>query len=157
MQEFEKKNLKKFIPRLVAFKTTLSFGINSLCSYSSELDQIQIMWPFWPKLPLYEKTLAFKGHEGQERPSNFLFVKFWEVKPMRKSFFFKNMQFLLKQNLSMVEYEGVYFTSAWPFWPLKANFLTSNHFYYCPSVMVKIWGISVKFLAWSKNGPKEQK
>ena len=33
---------------------------------------------------------------------------------MRKSFFFKNMQFLLKQNLSMVEYEGVYFTSAWP-------------------------------------------
>ena len=121
MQEFEKK-IKKFIPRLVAFKTTLSFGINSLCSYSTELDQIQIMWPFWPKLPLYEKTLAFKGHEGQERPSNFLFVKFWEVKPMRKSFFFKNMQFLLKQNLSMVEYEGVYFTSAWPFWPLKVNF-----------------------------------
>ena len=110
----------------MAFKTTLSFGINSLCSYSSELDQIQIMWPFWPKLPLYEKTLAFKGHEGQERPSNFLFVKFWEVKPMRKSFFFKNMQFLLKQNLSMVEYEGVYFTSAWPFWPLKAKFFHQN-------------------------------
>ena len=128
MQEFEKKSSKKFIPRLVAFKTTLSFGINFLCSYSSELNQIQIMWPFWPKLSFYEKTLAFKGHEGQERPSNFLLLKFGQVKSSAKSFFFKNMQFLLKQNLSLVEFEGVYFTSAWPSWPLKAKNFSPKDF-----------------------------
>ena len=61
LQEFQKK---KFIPRLVAFKTTLSFGINFLWSYPSGLNQIQIMWPIWPKLSFYEKTLALKGHKG---------------------------------------------------------------------------------------------
>ena len=80
----------------MAFKTTLSFGINFLCSYSSELNQIQIMGPFWPKLSFYEKTLAFKGHEGQERLSNFLFLKFWQVKFSAKSFFFKKYAFFAK-------------------------------------------------------------
>ena len=32
------------------------------------------------------------------------------------------MHFLFLQNLSLVEFEVVCFTSAWPFWPLKVNF-----------------------------------
>ena len=123
MQEFEKKSSKKFIPRPAAFKTTLSFGINFLWSHPSELNQIQIMWPFWPKLSFYEKTLAFKGHEGQERPSNFFGDKLREVNFIAESFFSKNIQLLSLQNLCSIAFHGVCFTSAWLWWPLKAKII----------------------------------
>ena len=42
------------------------------------------------------------------------------------------MYFLFYQNLSWVELEGVYVTSAWLSWPLKAKFLLSkDSFYNC--------------------------
>ena len=54
---------------------------------------------------------------------------FYEKEEVQSHSFVKNMHFLLKQNLSMVEYEGVYFTSAWPSWPLKANFFSPKYFF----------------------------
>ena len=71
MLEFVKKSFWKNYPRLPAFKTTFSFGINFLWSYPSELNQIQIMRLFWVKLYLHHKILAFKGQEG---PITLLFV-----------------------------------------------------------------------------------
>ena len=54
----------------------------------------------------------------------------WGSKTYEKVILFlKNMQFSLKQNLSMVEYEGVYFTSAWPFWPLKAKIFSPKYLF----------------------------
>ena len=129
LQEFEKKSSKKFIPRPVAFKTTLSFGFNFLCSYPSDFNQIQIMWPFWPKLPFYEKTLAFKGHQGQERPSNFFQPNLAEQNFIAKSFILENMHFLFSEHSHIVACKGVYFTSAWPCWPLKAKIFSSKHFF----------------------------
>ena len=78
----------------MAFKTTLSLGINSLCSYSSELNQIQIMWLFWPKKFFQFIILAFKGQEGQERPYNFFQPNSAEQNFIAKSFILKNMHFL---------------------------------------------------------------
>ena len=59
VQEFVKKRLLKNVPRLPAFKTTFSFWKNFLWSYPSKLNQIQIMWLFWPKIYFHFKILAF--------------------------------------------------------------------------------------------------
>ena len=92
--EFEKKVFKKDYPRLAAFKTTFSLGINFLWNYLSELNQIQIMWLFWPKICFHSKILAFKGQEGQERPCNFFRRNWREQNFIAKSFILKNMQLL---------------------------------------------------------------
>ena len=76
------------------FPQHLSLGINFLWSYPSELNQIQIMWLFWPKINFHSKILAFKGQEGQERPSNFFQPNSAEQNCIAKSFIFKNMHFL---------------------------------------------------------------
>ena len=55
----KKKVFWKNVPRLPAFKTTFSFWKNFLWSYPSKLNQIQIMWLFWPKIYFHFKILAF--------------------------------------------------------------------------------------------------
>ena len=92
--EFEKKVFKKDYPRLAAFKTTFSLGINFLWSYPSELNQIEIMWLFWPKICSHSIILAFKGQEGQERPYNFFQPNSAKQNFIAKSFILKNMHFL---------------------------------------------------------------
>ena len=128
-QFLKKKSSKKFVPRPAAFILTLIFIVNSLWSCPSDLHQIWIMWLTLPKLSFHEKFLAFKGQQGQQRPSIFLLLKFGQQKFIAKWIFFKNMHFLFIQTLSLVEFEGVCFTSAWPFWPLKVNFFSSNNFF----------------------------
>ena len=97
VQEFLKKVFWKNVPRLPAFKTTLSFKINFLWSYPLEFNQIQIMWLFWLKLHFHQKILAFKGREGQERPCNFFQHSLAVINFIAKSFFFKNMQLLFSK------------------------------------------------------------
>ena len=92
--EFEKKVFKKDYPRLAAFKTTFSLGINFLWSYPSELNQIEIMWLFWPKICSHSIILAFKGQEGQERPYNSFQPNSAKQNFIAKSFILKNMHFL---------------------------------------------------------------
>ena len=60
--------------------------------------------------------------------SIFILWMYLQVKFSAKSFFFKNMHFLLKQNFSLVEFEGVYFSSAWPSWPLRAKIFSPKDF-----------------------------
>ena len=55
----KKKVFWKNVPRLPAFKTTFSFWKNFLWSYPSKLNQIQIMWLFWPKIYFHFKILVF--------------------------------------------------------------------------------------------------
>ena len=139
MLEFEKKVYEKNHPRPAAFKTTFSFGIDFLWSHPSKLNQIQIMWSFWHKLYFHAIILAFKGQEGQKRPSNFFLLNSAEQNFITKSFIFKKMQLLFFVTSRTASYQGVYFTSAWPCWPLKANFFSPNNFYYHPRLMVKVW------------------
>ena len=91
---WKKKVFKKDYPRLAAFKTTFSLGINFLWSYPSELNQIEIMWLFWPKICSHSIILAFKGQEGQERPYNFFQPNSAKQNFIAKSFILKNMHFL---------------------------------------------------------------
>ena len=91
---FKKKVFWKNVPRLPAFKTTLSFKINFLWSYTLEINQIQIMLLLWLKLHFHQKILAFKGWEGQERPCNFFQHSLAVINLISMSFFFKNMQLL---------------------------------------------------------------
>ena len=92
--EFEEKSFLKKYPRPAAFKTTFRFGINFLWSYSSELNQIQTIWLFWPKIYCQSIILAFKGQEGQERPYNFFQPNSAKQNFIAKSFILKNMHFL---------------------------------------------------------------
>ena len=94
VQEFVKKVFWKNVPRLPAFKTTFSFWKNFLWSYPSKLNQIQIMWLFWPNINFHSKILAFKGQEGQERPSNFFRHKSAKQNSIAKLFIFKHIHFL---------------------------------------------------------------
>ena len=135
---FEKKVLKKFVPRPAAFKSTVSFITDFLWSYSSYLHQIWIIWLILHNLSFHEKKLTFKGQEGQERPCNFLFQNFWELRLMQNQFLSKKNHFWFIQNLNLVEFEGVYCTVAYPCWPLKAEKFSSKHFSLRKWSMVKI-------------------
>ena len=92
--EFEKKVFKKDYPRLAAFKTTFSLGINFLCRYPSESNQIQTMWLFWQNINFLSKILASKGQEGLERPYNSFRRNSREQNIIAKSFIFENIQLL---------------------------------------------------------------
>ena len=116
------------VSRPAASDLTLTFVINFQKNFLSELYQIQIMWLFLPKLSLHEKILAFKGQEGQERSCNFLFQNFWELRLVQIWFLWKMNHFWFIQKLNLVEFKGVYFTVAWPSWPLKAKIFFIERF-----------------------------
>ena len=102
------------------------------------------------------KKLTFKGQEGQERPCNFLFQNFWELRLMQNQFLSKKNHFWFIQNLNLVEFEGVYCTVAYPCWPLKAKKFSSKHFFLRKWSMVKIWLISIHWFLRYRGGSKSQ-
>ena len=93
MLELVKKVFRKNDPRLPAFKTAFSFGINFLWSHPLELNQIQIMCLFWLKLNFRQKILACKGQEGQKRPCNFFGHNLAEINFIAKSFLLVPLNF----------------------------------------------------------------
>ena len=145
------------VSRPAAFDLTLTFVINLLKNFQSEFYQTQIMWLFLPKLSLHEKILAFKGQEGQERSCNFLFQNFWELRLMQIRFLWKMNNFWFIQKLNLVEFKGVYFTVAWPSWPLKAKIFSSKDFFLKKLCMVKIMLFSVYWLPRYRRGPKSKR
>ena len=76
------------------------------------------MVSFQCELSFNETNLAFKGRKAKKGHITFCLESLTGIEVI----LFKKLYFLLIQTLSMVEYEWVYFTSAWPSWPLKANF-----------------------------------
>ena len=100
--------------------------------------------------------MTFKGQEGQERPCNFLFQNFWELRLMQNQFLSKKNHFWFIQNLNLVEFEGVYCTVAYPCWPLKAKKFSSKHFFLRKWSMVKIWLISIHWFLRYRGGSKSQ-
>ena len=118
------------------------------------MNQIQIMWLFWLKLYLHHKILAFKGQEGQERPSNFFQPNLAEQNFIAKSFILENMHFLFSEHSHIVACKGVYFTSAWPCWPLKAKIFSSKHFFLYNWWMFKVWIFSLHWFFVFRGGPK---
>ena len=145
------------VSRPAASDLTLTFVINFQKNFLSELYQIQIMWLFLPKLSLHEKNLAFKGQEGQERSCNFLFQDFWELRLMQIRFLWKMNHFLFIQKLNLVEFKGVYFTVAWPSWPLKAKIFSSKDFFSKKLYMVEIMLFFVYWLLRYRRGPKSKR
>ena len=145
------------VSRPAASDLSLNFVINFQKNFLSELYQIQIMWLFLPKLSLHEKNLAFKGQEGQERSCNFLFQDFWELRLMQIRFLWKMNHFLFIQKLNLVEFKGVYFTVAWPSWPLKAKIFSSKDFFSKKLYMVEIMLFFVYWLLRYRRGPKSKR
>ena len=145
------------VSKPAAFDLTLTFAINFLNNFLSELYQIQIMWLFLPKLSLHEKNLAFKGQEGQERSCNFLFQNFWELRLVQIWFLWKMNHFWFIQKLNLVEFKGVYFTVAWPSWPLKAKIFSSKDCFFKKLCMVEILLFSVYWLPRYRRGPKSKR
>ena len=145
------------VSRPAASDLTLTFVINFQKNFLSELYQIQIMWLFLPKLSLHEKNLAFKGQEGQERSCNFLFQNFWELRLVQIWFLWKMNHFWFIQKLNLVEFKGVYFTVAWPSWPLKAKIFSSKDFFSKKLYMVEIMLFFVYWLLRYRRGPKSKR
>ena len=127
-----------------------------LWSYSSYLHQIWIIWLILHNLSFHEKKLTFKGQEGQERPCNFLFQNFWELRLMQNQFLSKKNHFWFIQNLNLVEFEGVYCTVAYPCWPLKAKKFSSKHSFLRKWSMVKIGLIYIHWFLRYRGGSKSQ-
>ena len=88
-------------------------------SYGWFYSSFNFMKKIWP----LKASKAYKDH------LSFCCLSLGNKNSLQSEYFIKNMHFLFLWNLSLVEFEGVCFTSAWPFWPLKANFFSSNNFF----------------------------